>query len=56
MKLKTTILALLSTIVVMALLIFVPVIAAWTFLAIAIFMILHAMIDLIDFHFKHKNK
>jgi hypothetical protein len=53
---KITILALLSTIVVMALLIFIPVIAAWTFFAIAIFIILHVMIDLIDFHFKHKNK
>ena len=53
---KITILALLSTIVIMALFIFVPIIAARSILAILIFITLYLIIDLIDFHFKHKNK
>jgi hypothetical protein len=53
---KTTILALLSTIIIMVLLIFVPIIAALILFGVTIFMIAHTIIDLIDFHFKHKNK
>lgn len=53
---KITILAIIATIIVMSLLIFVPMIAAWALLALTIFMISHVIIDLVDFHFKHKNK
>ena len=53
---KITILAIIATVIIMPLLIFVPMIAAWALLALGVFMISHVRIELIDIHFKHKNK
>jgi hypothetical protein len=52
MKLKPTILAVIITLIITLLFIFIPCIAAWGILALAIFIVIYTLIDL---YFYYKN-